>query len=516
MVGDLKFFATFVYGSNLYIERQELWQDLTTWNCTDPWIILGDFNANRFQSEKIGGDQLWPPHMEEFNQCIITNELVDLRYTGYQFTWANKQALTQYIATKIDRVLVNEYWIRTHSYSNAHFPSPGISDHSPVVFLNPDSRKVLKPFKFFNFLADHPEFLSTIQKVWRRVIIGNPMFVACEKLRSLKVDLKKLNTKDYNDITNRTLAAKQQLDQIERDLGIDPLNPLKQALERDLCKQYLVLARAEESFAKQKSRIQWLKLGDQCTSYFFKSISNNRNRNKITSLALPNGTITHDPIEIRSTFVDYYTSFLGTVHASKYAGTSRVNQLITAKLLDSQRGAMISEISNLEIKDTFMSLNPNKAPGPDGYNAGFFQKSWSVVGTEVTSAVRSFFRSGKLLTKANSTSIALVPKVPNPTKVGDYRPISCCNTIYKCIAKILAKRIQSVLPHIIDPAQSGFVRGRRIIDNIFLTQEIMRDYHKSSSSPKCALKVDIMKAYDNVRWEFLWDTLISMKTFIPK
>ena len=92
-----------------------------------------------------------------------------------------------------------------------------------------------------------------------------------------------------------------------------------------------------------------------------------------------------------------------------------------------------------------------------------------MIGHEVTSAVKAFFRSGQLLKKANATLVALVPKVPNPSKVGDYRPISCCNTIYKCIAKILANRIKPALPQLIDPAQSGFVQGRRIADNIFLT-----------------------------------------------
>lgn len=77
------------------------------------------------------------------------------------------------------------------------------------------------------------------------------------------------------------------------------------------------------------------------------------------------------------------------------------------------------------------------------------------------------------------------------------------NAIYKCIAKIFANRLQVVLPYHIDLVQSGFVKGRRIVDNIFLTQELMRGYHKNSSSPKCAIKVDIMKAYDNVWWEFL-------------
>lgn len=143
-------------------------------------------------------------------------------------------------------------------------------------------------------------------------------------------------------------------------------------------------------------------------------------------------------------------------------------------------------------------MNPKKAPGPDGFNAGFFQKAWPIVGYEVTAAIKTF-RCNKMLKKANATVVALVPKVPNPSKVGDFRPISCCNTIYKCIAKILAKRLQSALPFLIDLVQSGFVKGRRIADNIFLTQEIMHGYHKSSSTPKCAMKVDIMKAYDNVR-----------------
>ncbi|KAI8555356.1 hypothetical protein RHMOL_Rhmol05G0168400 [Rhododendron molle] len=107
---------------------------------------------------------------------------------------------------------------------------------------------------------------------------------------------------------------------------------------------------------------------------------------------------------------------------------------------------MVMEVTDKEIKDTFWSLNPQKAPGPDGYNAAFFHKAWPVIGHEVTSAVKLFFRSGQLLKRANATLVALVPKVPNPSKVGDYRPISCCNVIYKCIAKILANKVKPVLP----------------------------------------------------------------------
>lgn len=157
------------------------------------------------------------------------------------------------------------------------------------------------------------------------------MFVVCEKLRLLQAELKNLNTKEFNDISNRATAIRHHLDLVQSDLGHDPTNIVKQAQERDLCKQYLVLAKAEESFAKQKSRIQWIKLGDQCTSYFFKVINSNRNRNRINCLALPNDSITYDPAEIKTTFIEYYTTLLGTAHPSEFSAHDRVNQIRHSK-----------------------------------------------------------------------------------------------------------------------------------------------------------------------------------------
>ena len=168
------------------------------------------------------------------------------------------------------------------------------------------------------------------------------------------------------------------------------------------------------------------------------------------------------------------------------------------------------DVTDEEIKLAFFSLNPNKAPGPDGFNGFFFKKAWNVVGKDIIDAIRSFFTSGSMLREVNATIIALIPKIPNPTKLKDYRPISCCNTIYKGITKLIAERIKSVLPKVTDEAQSAFVQGRRISDNIFLAQELMRGYHKKNQIAKCTVKVDLKKAYDSIRWEFVWDTLDLM------
>jgi hypothetical protein len=76
------------------------------------------------------------------------------------------------------------------------------------------------------------------------------------------------------------------------------------------------------------------------------------------------------------------------------------------------------------------------------------------------------FFSGRLLKQVNATTISLIPKVPNPSKVTEFRPISCCNTIYKCIAKLIANRIKGLLSNLVGPFQSTFVVGRNISDNI--------------------------------------------------
>lgn len=90
-----------------------------------------------------------------------------------------------------------------------------------------------------------------------------------------------------------------------------------------------------------------------------------------------------------------------------------------------------------------------------------------------------------------------------PGKLSDYRPIACCSVFYKCISEIIVNRIRDHLDEIVSVNQSAFVLGRLILDNILLSQELVRGYHRNRGVPRCALKVDLMKAYDTVDWDFL-------------
>ncbi|KAL2223899.1 UNVERIFIED_CONTAM: hypothetical protein Sindi_2986700 [Sesamum indicum] len=172
-----------------------------------------------------------------------------------------------------------------------------------------------------------------------------------------------------------------------------------------------------------------------------------------------------------------------------------------------EAGHLLEPFSAKDIKKVIFDIGKDKAPGPDGYSSGFYKNAWPMVGQEVTKAVLEFFSTGKLLKQINSTILTVIPKVHSPTSVADFRPISCCNVLYKIIAKLIVQKLSVVLDKIISPCQAAFVPGRSIGDNVMLAQELFTGYNQARLPPRCALKVDIRKAYDTVEWDFLLSVL---------
>lgn len=168
-----------------------------------------------------------------------------------------------------------------------------------------------------------------------------------------------------------------------------------------------------------------------------------------------------------------------------------------------QQRELTKDVTAQEIKDALFSIDSNKAPGIDGFNAYFFKKSWAIIGGEIIEGVQQFFCTGYLPQEMNVALISLIPKKENATAVRDFRPIACCTVMYKIISKVLANRLQRVLDVIICDSQSAFVQGRLIFDNIILSHELVKGYNRKHISPRCMVKVDIQKAYDSVEWPFI-------------
>ncbi|GJS41527.1 reverse transcriptase domain-containing protein [Tanacetum coccineum] len=271
------------------------------------------------------------------------------------------------------------------------------------------------------------------------------------------------------NLHDRVKKLRHELDEVQIALDRDPSNMLLREEEAAYLSSFNEAILNEEMFLKQKSKVEWLQ-------------------------AVP-------PV-----FVSHYIWFLGK------AGTTSpfdISNLFINTLLSDQAMNMVREITSEEVKGVIFSMGNEKSPGPDGFIAVFFKEAWDIVGLDVINAVKEFFISGKLLKEINHTIIALIPKVPSPTRINDYRPISCCNVLLKCITKIISNRLKDCLKHLVSINQSAFVPGREISDNILLTQEIMHNYHLDRGPARCAFKVDIQKAYDMVDWGFLKKVLIG-------
>jgi hypothetical protein len=145
-------------------------------------------------------------------------------------------------------------------------------------------------------------------------------------------------------------------------------------------------------------------------------------------------------------------------------------------------------------------MQPLKSPGPDGFSACFYQRSWSKVKNEVCNAILDFLNHDVFDIDVNATNIALIPKNNSHSNVTEFRPISLCNVVYKLISKVLANRLKKVLPFIISSTLSAFIPSRLITDNILVAFEALHtmDSRMKGREGFMALKLDMSKAYDRV------------------
>ncbi|KAL5862025.1 hypothetical protein ACOSQ4_003321 [Xanthoceras sorbifolium] len=169
-----------------------------------------------------------------------------------------------------------------------------------------------------------------------------------------------------------------------------------------------------------------------------------------------------------------------------------------------------------EIRRALFDMAPSKTPGIDGFNTGFFQQFWPIIGKGMTDACLSILNDHRPMSELNHTLVILIPQIDRAVKMGDFRPISLCNVSLKIVAKTLANRLRGVLGELISKTQSAFISGRAIFDNAIISFRCLHALKRKRKGKTSFMRVklDIAKAYDRVEWVFL-ETMFRMMDFSP-
>ena len=160
-----------------------------------------------------------------------------------------------------------------------------------------------------------------------------------------------------------------------------------------------------------------------------------------------------------------------------------------------------------ELRDALASFADNKSPGEDGFTKEFYQTFFDLIRKDLLNSYNDSFHKGSLSISQKRRSITLIPKGDvNLTDLKNWRPITLLNVDYKLLSKVLAKRMELLLPKLIHTDQTGFINGRYIGQNIRLLCHIM-ELSGTKKSQGIFLFVDFEKAFDTLEWSFILKTL---------
>eukprot|EP00253_Pinus_taeda_P003096 PITA_03096 len=255
------------------------------------------------------------------------------------------------------------------------------------------------------------------------------------------------------------------------------------------------ISREEEIKWRIKSRQLWLKEGDKNTAYFHKQAIARKPRNNVSAINDSEGNHYNNQEDIKRAASSHFRSLL--TETQEEIDYSDLLQYLPKGITQEINESLNRDIEEEEIRKAIWTLQPDKSPGPDGFPINFYRDYWQLIKKDLAKMLRGIQRKGKMGGFTNSTFLALIPKENRPTSFSRFRPISLCNSSYKIFTKIIAMRLQPLLPSLISENQGGFLSNRQIHDSITLVQE---DIHSSTTRQEKGFvpKLDLANAFDRL------------------
>ena len=261
-----------------------------------------------------------------------------------------------------------------------------------------------------------------------------------------------------------------------------------------------------------RSKAQWYEEGEKNTKYFMSLEKRNKSKSSIRQLCLENGDITCNPKIIQNELNNFYKKLYSsrTENVDQRQAELFLQSAELIKLQGEDKASCEGPITLQEIRKVIPLFKHDKTPGNDGIPIEFYIVFFNLIGKLLVDSLNESFEIGELSTSQKQGVITLIEKKDQDKRqIKNWRPISLINVDAKICSKIIAKRIENVLPNIIHYSQTAYVKDRSIWEGLRLIDDILL-FTKENNIPGILLTIDFEKAFDSVEWNFLFRVLESL------
>ena len=511
---DFKFVLYTVYGPAQQQNKQAFLAEMVN-TCSKeslPYLIRGDFNIMRGPEDKSSGEFnfKWP---NLFNAVIESLDLKEIVMSGRQFTWAGPGDDPTF--EKLDRVLVSTEWEIRYPLSTVEPRDRNISDHTPLILNTRASTHHTdqRPFKFERGWLIRDGFYDMVANIWQSENSGcSPLERWQNKLRRLRQHLRgwaKHTAGTYRKEKKRLLAILEKLDKKAEAI---PLSAQELDLKHYLKESLVSLLREEEIKWYERAKVKTLLEGDNNTRFFHLVANGKHRKQHIFKLENDQGRVIGVD-QLKSHITNYYKNLFGPPDELEISlREDQIGDIPQVSLEENQ--ALTNQFDEAEVRNAVFQMEHNKAPGPDGFPAEFYQVFWNVIKEDLMALFSDFHREDLNLFSLNFGIVTLIPKVADATRIQQYRPICVLNVSFKIFTKVATNRLNHVAKTVVSPTQTAFMPGRNIMEGVVILHETIHELH-TKNRDGIILKIDFEKAYDKVKWPFLQQTL-RMKGFSSK
>ena len=518
-----------IYAPNHASARKHFWYEITNaLPNVSHWCVAGDFNMIEDPLDRRGGSAA-TIHGEELANwermclklCILDAWHMPNVYRSQEslcFSRSDRRIGGTNLS-RLDRFYVGEAFV-SNGGTITIMPGTTFSDHAPVI-LTTFGRSTTMPLRLRipeKVMLDDRSY-SRVRDIWitkdnMDESISAKVAYALKELSQYFAAISKAEYMEYRDKENKLRALLISLQRLQqaRPQCAWVAKHLEEARRQV---QHMEDYRSQFHYHNFASR--WTQVGDRCTSQFFK-VKNPKQKSNITCcMRNENGELETDPNGVREIATKFYVDLLSEEPMSEEIRQKRtmVWAEIQPKVTRAMQESLVVPITELEVHKALHSLSDNSCPGVDGLTPRFYKKYWEILKDDLTAAFQHMFECGEMPMSVSEGLIYLIPKAEGVSEdIRKWRPITLLNTSYKIFAKLLSSRLQELLPNIIHVSQTGFMRERSIMDNIFTFWEATAAATKNKQH-LAVLLLDFEKAYDRVDWNFLEGTMYRMGFGIP-